>query len=74
MSAKSPSNDPPRLGPGPDAHALQRRIAPALKVLLAPGHTHQSMLRNGRLVDGAQLRKKPYTRADVAAMLRRLLD
>ncbi len=51
-----------------------KALRPGLKVLYASGYTQDSMLRNGRLEPGIQLLAKPYSKADLAARIRELLD
>jgi CheY-like chemotaxis protein len=52
--------------------ALRQR--PRLKVLFTTGYTANAIIHHGRLDPGTELIGKPYSFADLAAHVRRLLD
>jgi PAS domain S-box-containing protein len=47
---------------------------PSLKVLYTSGYTENAIVHHGRLDTGVELLKKPYTRVELAAKVRRVLD
>ncbi len=49
-------------------------LLPGLKVLYISGYTKDAMIHYGRLDDDVQLLVKPFTKADLAAKARQLLD
>jgi signal transduction histidine kinase len=51
-----------------------RKYRPDLKVLFTSGYTDNALVHHGRLEVGARLLEKPYRRADLARMLRLVLD
>jgi signal transduction histidine kinase/ActR/RegA family two-component response regulator len=51
-----------------------RRIAPSLRILFTSGYTENAIVHHGRLDPGLELLSKPYTREQLAAKLRRVLD
>ncbi len=51
--------------------ALRRR--PALKVLFTTGYARNAIVHHGRLDPGVQLIVKPFTQADLASKIRRVL-
>ena len=51
-----------------------RKYRPDLKVLFTSGYTDNALVHHGRLDVGARLLEKPYRRADLARMLRLVLD
>ncbi|WP_047307380.1 ATP-binding protein [Rhodopseudomonas palustris] len=59
---------------GPQLADELRKYKPDLKVLLTSGYTENAMQHHGRLDPAMQLLPKPYRRADLARMLRRVLD
>ncbi|MCD0417474.1 response regulator [Rubrivivax sp. JA1024] len=59
---------------GPQLADELRKYTPDLKVLFTSGYTETAMLRQGRIGPDMQLLPKPYRRADLARMLRRVLD
>ncbi len=59
---------------GPQLAEELRKYKPGLKVLFTSGYTENAMLHHGRLGPAVQLLPKPYRRADLARMLRRVLD
>jgi len=62
----------PMNGPELVQRATQRR--PDLKVLYTSGYPENAIVHNGRLDAGVTLLPKPYSRADLARMLRAALD
>jgi DNA-binding response OmpR family regulator len=52
--------------------ALRRR--PDLKVLFTTGYTRNAIVHHGRLDSEVQLLPKPFTFAELAAKVRRVLD
>ena len=52
--------------------ALRRK--PGLKVLFASGYARNAIVHHGRLDPGVELIMKPFTYADLAAKVRRVLD
>lgn len=63
--------------PGMNGHqlahaALERR--PDLKLLFTTGHTRDAIVPDGRIDGGVPLLSKPFTAAELAAMVRALLD
>ena len=50
------------------------RLDPALRVLYTSGYTENAIVHNGRLDPGLELLSKPYSREQLAAKLRRVLD
>lgn len=52
--------------------ALRRR--PGLKVLFASGYARNAIVHHGRLDPGVELIMKPFTYAELAAKVRRVLD
>ncbi|PZA11183.1 hybrid sensor histidine kinase/response regulator [Rhodopseudomonas palustris] len=59
---------------GPQLADELRKYKPDLKVLFTSGYTETAMLRHGRIDPEVQLLPKPYRRADLARMLRLVLD
>jgi signal transduction histidine kinase/ActR/RegA family two-component response regulator len=51
-----------------------RKIAPNLPILFTSGYTENAIVHNGRLDPGLELLSKPYSREQLAAKLRRVLD
>jgi signal transduction histidine kinase/ActR/RegA family two-component response regulator len=51
-----------------------RKSRPDLKVLFTSGYTENAIVHHGRLDAGVQLLSKPYRRADLARMIRLVLD
>jgi signal transduction histidine kinase/ActR/RegA family two-component response regulator len=51
-----------------------RKSRPGLKVLFTSGYTENAIIHHGRLDAGVQLLSKPYRRADLARMIRLVLD
>jgi len=51
-----------------------RKIDPALRILFTSGYTENAIVHNGRLDPGLELLSKPYSREQLAAKLRRVLD
>jgi two-component SAPR family response regulator len=49
-------------------------IMPKLKVLFTSGYTENAIVHNGRLDRGVELLSKPYSREQLAAKIRRVLD
>ena len=49
-------------------------IVPKLKVLFTSGYTENAIVHNGRLDRGVELLSKPYSREQLAAKIRRVLD
>ena len=63
--------------PGESGGALARRALarwPHLKVLFASGYAANAVVHQGRVEPGVHLLSKPYTRAELAAVLRRVLE
>ncbi|MDZ7827670.1 MAG: response regulator [Gammaproteobacteria bacterium] len=52
--------------------ALERR--PGLRVLFSSGYTENAIVHQGRLDAGVELLPKPYTRLELAAKVRKVLD
>ncbi|OGT36181.1 MAG: hypothetical protein A2W28_03765 [Gammaproteobacteria bacterium RBG_16_51_14] len=46
---------------------------PALKVLYMSGYTENAIVHSGRLDEGAQLLKKPFTRDELARKVKEVL-
>ncbi len=59
---------------GRDLAGAALRHQPALKVLYTSGYTEDAIIHQGRLDPGVALLSKPYRRADLAAMIRKVLD
>jgi len=51
-----------------------RKLDPALRVLFTSGYTENAIVHHGRLDPGLELLSKPYSREQLAAKLRRVLD
>jgi PAS domain S-box-containing protein len=51
-----------------------RKLDPALRILFTSGYTENAIIHHGRLDPGLELLSKPYTRDQLAAKLRRVLD
>jgi CheY-like chemotaxis protein len=51
-----------------------RKSRPGLKVLFTSGYTENAIIHHGRLDAGVQLLSKPYRRAELARMIRLVLD
>jgi signal transduction histidine kinase/ActR/RegA family two-component response regulator len=51
-----------------------RKIDPALPILFTSGYTENAIIHNGRLDPSLELLSKPYSREQLAAKLRRVLD
>jgi CheY-like chemotaxis protein len=51
-----------------------RRGRPALRVLFTSGYTRNAIIHNGRLDPGVQLITKPFSYAELASRVRRVLD
>jgi signal transduction histidine kinase/ActR/RegA family two-component response regulator len=51
-----------------------RKYRPGLKVLFTSGYSESAIIHHGHLDPGVQLLAKPYRRADLARMLRQVLD
>ncbi|UZE49208.1 ATP-binding protein [Rhodopseudomonas sp. P2A-2r] len=51
-----------------------RKSRPGLKVLFTSGYTENAIIHHGRLDAGVHLLSKPYRRADLARMIRLVLD
>ncbi|CAN5407511.1 CHASE3 domain-containing protein [soil metagenome] len=51
-----------------------RKSRPSLKVLFTSGYTENAIVHHGRLDAGVRLLSKPYRRADLARMIRLVLD
>lgn len=51
-----------------------QELRPGMKVLFTSGYTNNSVVQNGRLDPSINLLSKPYSRKDLAEILRRLLD
>ncbi|AXE65621.1 hypothetical protein BBF93_16330 [Hyphomonas sp. CACIAM 19H1] len=47
---------------------------PGLKVLFTSGYTENAIVHHGRLDPGVELLSKPYTRKELAAKVRKILD
>lgn len=65
------------LGSGINGRQLADRLTvdrPKLKVLYTSGYTENAIVHHGRLDRGIRLLTKPYRRADLARMLRLVLD
>ncbi len=59
---------------GPELAAEVERRAPGLKVLYMSGYTENAIVHHGRLDADAALLQKPFRRADLARVVRRVLD
>jgi signal transduction histidine kinase/ActR/RegA family two-component response regulator len=59
---------------GPQLADELRKYKPDLKVLFTSGYTENAVQHHGRLDLGVQLLPKPYRRAELARMLRQVLD
>jgi PAS domain S-box-containing protein len=53
---------------------LVRRKIPNVRILYTSGYTANAIIHQGRLDSGAYLLNKPYTRADLLRMIRRVFD
>jgi PAS domain S-box-containing protein len=53
---------------------LVRRQIPNVRVLYTSGYTSNAIIHQGRLDSGVHLLNKPYTRADLLRMIRRVFD
>ena len=51
-----------------------RSLLPALKVLYMSGYSESAITHQGRLHEGVQLLVKPFSRTDLAAKVRQILD
>jgi len=51
-----------------------RELRPAMKVLFTSGYARQAIVHDGRLDPGVELLTKPFTRAQLADNVRRILD
>jgi CheY-like chemotaxis protein len=51
-----------------------RQRQPNLKVLFTTGYARNAIVHQGRLDEGVDVLFKPFSRADLAARLRRILD
>jgi signal transduction histidine kinase/ActR/RegA family two-component response regulator len=51
-----------------------RKLDPAVRILFTSGYTENAIIHHGRLDPGLELLSKPYTRDQLAAKLRRVLD
>jgi signal transduction histidine kinase/ActR/RegA family two-component response regulator len=51
-----------------------RRIDPGLRVLFTSGYTENAIVHHGQLDPGVELLSKPYSREQLGAKLRRVLD
>jgi two-component SAPR family response regulator len=51
-----------------------RKIDPRLRVLFTSGYTENAIVHHGQLDPGVELLSKPYTREELGAKLRRVLD
>ncbi|MFC0398796.1 hybrid sensor histidine kinase/response regulator [Paraburkholderia rhizosphaerae] len=64
--------------PGPvrstEMAAQARHLLPQLKVLFTSGYTQNAIVHGGRLDPGVQLLSKPYSRDQLAAKIRQILD
>ena len=49
-------------------------LQPGLKVLFTTGYTRNAIIHHGRLDDDVELLGKPFSAADLAARVRKLLD
>jgi CheY-like chemotaxis protein len=49
-------------------------ITPGLKALYMSGHSEEAIMHHGRLDHGVKVLEKPFSRADLAASIRRTLD
>ena len=59
---------------GPDLVQRAKNKRPDLRVLYTSGYPENAIVHNGRLDAGVTLLAKPYSRADLAKMLRAALD
>ena len=51
-----------------------KRVQPQLKVLFTTGYARNAIVHHGRLDPGVELLAKPYTQAQLAQRVRKLLD
>jgi signal transduction histidine kinase/ActR/RegA family two-component response regulator len=51
-----------------------RKLDPRVRILFTSGYTENAIIHHGRLDPGLELLSKPYTRDQLAAKLRRVLD
>jgi CheY-like chemotaxis protein len=51
-----------------------RKLDPGVRILFTSGYTENAIIHHGRLDSGLELLSKPYTRDQLAAKLRRVLD
>jgi YesN/AraC family two-component response regulator len=51
-----------------------KKIDPDLRVLFTSGYTENAIVHHGQLDPGVELLSKPYTREELGAKLRRVLD
>ena len=54
--------------------AEARRLRPDLKVLYTTGYAEDAKVLTGEIEQSGHLLRKPYTRADLAKMIRNTLD
>ena len=59
---------------GREVAEVARAMVPGLRVLFMSGYPQNVIVHNGRLDPGARLLPKPFTRQDIAARIREILD
>ena len=66
----SPTSSCPARSTGASFRSKRLKLRPALKVLFTSGYTENAIDHDGRLDPGVLLLAKPYSRADLARMIR----
>jgi response regulator RpfG family c-di-GMP phosphodiesterase len=59
---------------GAQVAARARAICPKMKVLFTTGYARNAIMHHGRLDHGVHLITKPFSRDDLAAKVRDMLD
>ncbi|MCZ7599657.1 MAG: hypothetical protein M5U09_20525 [Gammaproteobacteria bacterium] len=59
---------------GREVGEIARAMVPGLRVLFMSGYPQNVIVHNGRLDPDARLLPKPFTRQDIAARIREVLD
>ena len=59
---------------GPELADKAIELHPSLKILFTSGYTENALIHHGRVDQGIQLLQKPYSRVELAAKVRAVLD
>jgi len=51
-----------------------RKLRPGIRILFTTGYAEQAQIAEGLLEQGGELLRKPYTKAQLSAKIRALLD